>query len=183
MGGRRQRRGDRAWHPRAGRDDRHLHRDRGWDDRGGRARAGSQRTVGAVGRSGPVHHRSRTQDRGSRRSHPHRYTDDRPACPRGRGAGAGDLIMPITIHLPNVLAKLADGQRTVEADGATVGAAVGEVSARFPALRPRLVDDAGNPYPFVTYYLNDEDIRFTGGFDALVRDGDEVTVVPAVAGG
>ncbi len=91
--------------------------------------------------------------------------------------------MPITIHLPNVLAKLADGQRTVEADGATVGAAVGEVSARFPALRPRLVDDAGNPYPFVTYYLNDEDIRFTGGFDALVRDGDEVTVVPAVAGG
>lgn len=41
----------------------------------------------------------------------------------------------------------------------------------------------GNPYAFVTFYLNDEDVRFTGGFDAAVRDGDEVTIVPAIAGG
>jgi len=91
--------------------------------------------------------------------------------------------MPITISLPNVLARLADGQRTLHASGATLGDAVADVSGRFPNLRPRLVDDGGNPYPFVTYYLNDEDIRFTGGFAAAVRDGDEVTIVPAVAGG
>jgi molybdopterin converting factor small subunit len=91
--------------------------------------------------------------------------------------------MSITITLPNVLSKLADNQRTLQASGATIGEAVADVSARFPNLRSRLVGDGGKPYPFVTYYLNDEDIRFAGGFDAAVRDGDEVTVVPAVAGG
>jgi sulfur-carrier protein len=91
--------------------------------------------------------------------------------------------MPITIQLPAVLARFSDGQRTISTAGSTVGDAVSRVSSRFPALRPRLVDDAGNPYPFVTYYLNDEDIRLQGGFDAVVRDGDEVVVIPAVAGG
>lgn len=90
--------------------------------------------------------------------------------------------MPITLQLPTVLAKLADAQ-TVEARGQTVGEAVADVATRYPALAPRLRDEAGNPYPFVTFYLNDEDIRFLGGFSAPVRDGDEVTVVPAIAGG
>jgi molybdopterin converting factor small subunit len=91
--------------------------------------------------------------------------------------------MSITINLPTVLAKLANGQRTVEATGTTLGDAIADVSNRFPLLAPRLTDVNGEPYPFVTYYLNDEDIRFTGGFAAVVADGDEVTVVPAVAGG
>jgi sulfur-carrier protein len=91
--------------------------------------------------------------------------------------------MSITIHLPAVLARLSDGQRKITADGATVGAAVAEVAARFPALRPRLLDEAGDPYPFITYYLNDDDIRLRGGFDAPIHDGDDVVVVPAVAGG
>ena len=60
---------------------------------------------------------------------------------------------------------------------------VADVTRRFPSLATRLVDDAGLPYPFVTFYLNDEDIRFTGGFSAPVRDGDEITIVSAVAGG
>ena len=91
--------------------------------------------------------------------------------------------MSITITLPTVLAKLADGQRTIEAKGGTLGDAVADVATRFPELAPRLRDDRGEPYPFVTFYLNDEDIRFQGGFGAQVRDGDEVTVVPAIAGG
>ncbi len=91
--------------------------------------------------------------------------------------------MPVTITLPNVLAKLADGQRALQASGSTLGDAVADVSRRFPALRPRLTDDDGRPYPFVTYYLNDEDVRFAGGFAAPLTDGDEVTIVPAVAGG
>jgi sulfur-carrier protein len=90
--------------------------------------------------------------------------------------------MPVTLHLPTVLAKLADG-RVLDADGETVGAVVADISARFPALAPRLRDTAGQPYPFVTFYLNDEDIRFHGGFDAAVQDGDELTIVPAIAGG
>jgi sulfur-carrier protein len=91
--------------------------------------------------------------------------------------------MPITITLPTVLAKLADGQRALKATGATLGDAVAQVSRQYPALKPRLTNDAGEPYPFVTYYLNDEDIRFAGGFAAPLTDGDEVTIVPAVAGG
>jgi len=90
--------------------------------------------------------------------------------------------MTVTLLLPTVLAKLADGQE-LEASGATVGEVIAEVAGRFPALAPRLRDDAGNPYPFVTFYLNDEDIRFLGGFSTPVKDGDEVTVVPAIAGG
>jgi molybdopterin converting factor small subunit len=90
--------------------------------------------------------------------------------------------MGITIQLPTILAKLAD-RSAIEAQGATVGEAVADAAARYPALAPRLRDEAGNPYPFVTFYLNDEDIRFHGGFAAPLRDGDELTVVPAVAGG
>jgi molybdopterin synthase sulfur carrier subunit len=90
--------------------------------------------------------------------------------------------MPATLFLPAVLAKLADGKE-ISARGATVGDLVADVAARFPALAPRLRDDEGNPYPFVTFYLNDEDIRFRGGFTAAVNDGDELTIVPAIAGG
>ncbi len=91
--------------------------------------------------------------------------------------------MTITLHLPSVLAAHAGGARSLEAQGRTLGDAVTDVVARYPALGPRLRDKDGNPYPFVVYYLNDEDVRFRGGFAAAVRDGDEVTVIPAIAGG
>jgi molybdopterin synthase sulfur carrier subunit len=90
--------------------------------------------------------------------------------------------VPATLFLPAVLAKLADGKE-LSAHGSTVGDLVADVAARFPALAPRLRDTDGKPYPFVTFYLNDEDIRFRGGFAAAVKDGDELTVVPAIAGG
>lgn len=90
--------------------------------------------------------------------------------------------MPVTLFLPAVLARFADGN-AIASSGATVGEVVGDVAARFPGLADRLRDAAGQPYPFVTFYLNDEDIRFRGGFAAPVADGDELTVVPAIAGG
>ncbi len=90
--------------------------------------------------------------------------------------------MAVTLQLPTVLAKLADS-RDIEASGETVGDAVADVVARYPALAARLRDAEGNPYPFVTFYLNDEEIRLHGGFAAPVRDGDEITIVPAIAGG
>lgn len=91
--------------------------------------------------------------------------------------------MSVTLTLPTVLAPLAAGNRTLEARGSTLGAVVADVAGRFPQLAPRLRDADGRPYRFVTFYLNDEDARFLGGFEAPVKDGDEVAVVPAIAGG
>lgn len=91
--------------------------------------------------------------------------------------------MPLTIHLPAVLAKLADGQRAIAVEGLTIAEAVEHAARRYPSLAPRLRDEHGAPYPFVTFYLNDEDIRLSGGFNLEVRDGDELVVVPAIAGG
>ena len=91
--------------------------------------------------------------------------------------------MAVTLSLPTVLARLADGHSTIEAAGGTLGDVVAEIAGRFPRLAPRLRDAAGGPYPFVTYYLNDEDIRFREGFATPVSEGDEITVVAAIAGG
>ena len=90
--------------------------------------------------------------------------------------------MPTTLFLPAVLAKFADSKQ-LSASGSTVGAVIADIAERFPTLATRLRDADGNPYQYVTFYLNDEDIRFHGGFDAAVHDGDELTVVPAIAGG
>jgi Molybdopterin converting factor, small subunit len=91
--------------------------------------------------------------------------------------------MSITVHLPTMLAKLAADQRTLEAQGATVGDALTDVIGRFPELGKRLRDDEGKPYPFVTFYLNDEDIRFLEGLTTSVSDTDTVVILPAMAGG
>ena len=91
--------------------------------------------------------------------------------------------MAVTFSLPTVLARLADGHATIEATGDTLGDVVAEIADRYPRLAPRLRDESGGPYPFVTYYLNDEDIRFRSGFATPVAAGDEITVVAAIAGG
>jgi sulfur-carrier protein len=91
--------------------------------------------------------------------------------------------MAITFKLPSVLAKAAGGQTTHHATGSTVGDVVEDLTARFPELAPRLRDASGKPYPYVIFYLDDEDIRFQRGFETPVRDGAEILVVPAIAGG
>ncbi len=91
--------------------------------------------------------------------------------------------MTVTLALPTVLAKFAGGSRKLDASGTTLGEVVADVAGRFPELAPRLRDESGEPYPFVTFYLNDDDARFAGGFSAVVSDGDEIIIVPAIAGG
>jgi molybdopterin synthase sulfur carrier subunit len=91
--------------------------------------------------------------------------------------------MPIPVRLPSALAAQAGGNRKLDAEGATVGAVLDHIVERFPSVGPRLRDAAGELYPFVTVYLNDQDIRFSEGFATAVTDGDEVVIVPAVAGG
>jgi molybdopterin converting factor small subunit len=91
--------------------------------------------------------------------------------------------MPVTLRLPTVLAKAAGGETVHQARGGTVGDVVTEVSARHPELGPRLRDASGQPYPYVIFYVDDEDIRFQQGFATPVADGAEILVVPAIAGG
>jgi molybdopterin synthase sulfur carrier subunit len=91
--------------------------------------------------------------------------------------------MSVTLSLPTILARLADDQATLEGTGATLGEVVAGIARRFPQLAPRLQDESGGPYPFVAFYLNDEDARFRGGFAAPVSDGDEITVLAAISGG
>lgn len=91
--------------------------------------------------------------------------------------------MSVTVRLPTVLARAAGGQTVHEATGATVGDVVSWLAVRHPDLGPRLRAADGTPYPFVTFYLDDEDIRFRQGFDTAVAPGAEIVVVPAIAGG
>ncbi|HZY05781.1 MAG TPA: MoaD/ThiS family protein [Anaeromyxobacteraceae bacterium] len=91
--------------------------------------------------------------------------------------------MPVTLRLPTVLAGAAGGNTVHQARGATVGDVVADVASRYPELGTRLRGPNGEPYPYVIFYLDDEDIRFRQGFATPVRDGAEIVVVPAIAGG
>jgi molybdopterin synthase sulfur carrier subunit len=91
--------------------------------------------------------------------------------------------MSVTLRLPTVLAKAAGGQTVHQAKGATVGDVVADVAQKYPELGTRLRDEKGQPYPYVIFYLDDEDIRFQKGFQTPVPDGAEIVVVPAIAGG
>ena len=91
--------------------------------------------------------------------------------------------MPVTLKLPTVLAKSAGGQTVHTARGSTVGDVVADVATRYPELGTRLRDAKGEPYPYVIFYLDEEDIRFQQGFQTPVAEGAEIVVVPAIAGG
>jgi molybdopterin converting factor small subunit len=90
--------------------------------------------------------------------------------------------MAIEVRIPTILRTYTDGAKSVEGSGATLDELFADLDDRHGGLRGRLVDDSGLRR-FVNVYLNDEDVRFLGGLSASVRDGDTVTVLPAVAGG
>lgn len=92
------------------------------------------------------------------------------------------LAMSIEVRIPTILRTHTAGEKAVSGAGGTLGALLDDLEARHPGLRERLVDDQGLRR-FVNLYRNDEDVRFTGGLDTPLDDGDTVTVLPAVAGG
>lgn len=89
----------------------------------------------------------------------------------------------ITIRIPTPLRSYVEGQRTAEAKGSTVGAALRDLAHRFPKLQEQLYGDEGQLRSFVNVYVGDEDIRHTGGVDTPLEDGQELSIVPSVAGG
>jgi molybdopterin synthase sulfur carrier subunit len=82
-----------------------------------------------------------------------------------------------------MLRNLTNSQETVQAQGATVAAVIADLQAKYPGLKERLCDDKGALRRFVNLFLNSEDIRFMDGPQTTVKDGDELSIVPAVAGG
>ncbi len=90
--------------------------------------------------------------------------------------------MAIEVRIPTILRSYTDGAKSVEGWGDTLAGLIADLDLRYDGLQERLVDDSGLRR-FVNVYLNDEDVRFLGGLDAPVKDGDTVTVLPAVAGG
>jgi molybdopterin synthase sulfur carrier subunit len=91
--------------------------------------------------------------------------------------------MAVNVRIPSPLQPLAQGQSSVEASGATVKEVLASLEAAFPGIKERLYDDAGNLRRFVNLYVNDEDVRFLQGEDTALKDGDEVSIIPAIAGG
>jgi molybdopterin synthase sulfur carrier subunit len=90
--------------------------------------------------------------------------------------------MAITVKIPTQLRAATDGAPTTEVDGTTVGEVLDALYVRFEELKARIADDSGLRR-FVNVYVGGEDIRFLDGLDTAVKDGDEVTILPAVAGG
>jgi sulfur-carrier protein len=90
--------------------------------------------------------------------------------------------MAVQVSIPTILRTYTDGAKSVEAAGQTLAELITDLDARHPGLGDRLLD-AGRLRRFVNVYKNDEDVRFLGGLDTELADGDNVTVLPAVAGG
>lgn len=91
--------------------------------------------------------------------------------------------MAIDVRIPTILRPYTDGERSVDGNGATVSALIEDLESRYGGIKERLVDETGGVRRFVNIYVNDEDIRFTGGLDTALSDGATVVILPAVAGG
>ena len=91
--------------------------------------------------------------------------------------------MSIQVRIPTILRSYTGGNKTVEGNGATLSALVDDIDTQHPGIKNRLVTEEGKLHRFVNVYVNDEDVRFTGALDTAVKDGDSVTILPAVAGG
>jgi len=91
--------------------------------------------------------------------------------------------MSVTVRIPTPLRKLTGGADEVSVEAASVGGLIDSLEAAYPGLKERLCDEAGEIRRFVNLYVNDEDVRFLQGKDTVIADGDQVSIVPAIAGG
>ena len=87
------------------------------------------------------------------------------------------------IRIPTPLRRVTNGQDSVKVEGASLQEALNQLEAAFPGVKERIVDASGELHRFVNIYINSEDVRFLKGLETSLNDGDEVSIVPAVAGG
>jgi molybdopterin synthase sulfur carrier subunit len=91
--------------------------------------------------------------------------------------------VPVTVRLPTIMRTHAGGQSEVSAQGSTIGEVIEDLLLQFPGTATHLKAPDGGVHKFVNVYVNDEDIRYLGKLDTPVKDGDQVSILPAVAGG
>lgn len=87
------------------------------------------------------------------------------------------------VRIPTPLRKLTNNEEVVEVSAATIGDAISELQTRYPSIKERLVDESGAVRRFVNVYVNEEDIRFLQNQQTSLKDGDEISIIPAIAGG
>ena len=91
--------------------------------------------------------------------------------------------MPVMVRIPTPLRRMTNGQDKVEMEESTLSAMIENLEASYPGFKERLIDENGELRYFVNIYLNGEDVRFLSGLDTAAVAGDEISIVPAVAGG
>jgi MoaD family protein len=90
--------------------------------------------------------------------------------------------MSIEVRIPTILRPYTKDQKTVEAEGSTLSAVISNLDAQYAGIGERLLEE-GALRRFINVYINDEDVRFLGSLEAPIKDGDSITILPAVAGG
>ena len=91
--------------------------------------------------------------------------------------------MAIKVRIPTPLMKLTDNQSEVSAEGETISDIINNLENQFNGIKDRICEENGAPRRFINIYVNEEDIRFLEGENTAVQDGDEISIIPAIAGG
>ena len=91
--------------------------------------------------------------------------------------------MAIKVRIPTPLMKLTDNQSEVLAEGETISDIINNLESQFNGIKDRICEENGSPRRFINIYINEEDIRFLEGEMTAVKDGDEISIIPAIAGG
>lgn len=91
--------------------------------------------------------------------------------------------MAVKVRIPTPLMKLTSNQSEVTAEGATISDIFNSLEAQFSGIKDRICEENGSPRRFINIYVNEEDIRFLDGEKTAVKEGDEISIIPAIAGG
>jgi len=91
--------------------------------------------------------------------------------------------MAVKVRIPTPLMKLTDNQAEVSAEGGSISEVIDNLEKQFNGIKERICEESGSPRRFINIYVNEEDIRFLEGENTAVKDGDEVSIIPAIAGG
>ena len=91
--------------------------------------------------------------------------------------------MSVKVRIPTPLRKLTNDEEVVTVEAQSVSSAIAELQTKFPGIKERLVDETGAVRRFVNVYVNEEDIRFLQNQQTPLKDGDEISIIPAIAGG